>query len=591
MKSNQQIAKLFDQVADLLEFQGESSFRFRGYRNAADVLRGLDVEVAELLADPTATLPPKLGKTMSERCREIVATGRLPALDEITRTVPITVLDIMQIPKLGPKKAAQLYRELNIATIDQLREACRNQQVQKLSGFAAKTEQSILAGINHLANNPQRWLWADADHAVTTWSAALSNCAALQKFAFVGDYRRLVELLDGLVLLVDCSNRDELLVWLNEQFPQGILQLGGTAIGLGAAPKIEVTRNDLEQSPWVIEQDGLPSLEIQFAEKDTWGFAELIATGGAAHWQQLQALLPGESPVRHWPPINSINQDSSMASLRTTSETEIYADLQMDWIPPELRDGQDEIALAQSRRLPKLIELADIRGDMHSHTTATDGSASFEQMALAAHSRGLQFLAVTDHSQRVAMARGLDSDRLLAQWRQLDRWNEQNPGEFRLLRGIECDILENGAMDLPDDVLAEADWVIASVHYGQQQPREQITDRILRALANPHVDIIAHPTGRLLNRRPPYQVDMVAVMQAAVEYKKCLELNASPKRLDLNVEHLRLAKSLGIPIVISTDAHSPRGLDAMRFGINQARRAGLTASDVLNCRPWSDWPR
>ncbi len=236
--------------------------------------------------------------------------------------------------------------------------------------------------------------------------------------------------------------------------------------------------------------------------------------------------------------------------------------------------------------MPKLIDLADITGDLHMHTTETDGKASIEEMAHAARARGLKFIAITDHSKRVAMANGLDGKRLLAQWKEIDKFNKNAKDDFLILKGIECDILENGEMDLDDKVLAKADWVIASLHYGQQQPRKQITDRIIGAIENPHVCMIAHPTGRLLNKRPPYDVDLNAVFQAAKENHKLLELNASPYRLDLNDIHLLQAQHYGIPIVINTDAHRVKGLDDMRYGIIQARRGCLTAADVANTLPW-----
>ena len=266
------------------------------------------------------------------------------------------------------------------------------------------------------------------------------------------------------------------------------------------------------------------------------------------------------------------------------SESEVYATLGLPVIPPELREARQEFDWADHGKLPKLIELSDIRGDLHMHTVATDGSASIEEMVQAAKRRGLSYIAITDHSQRVSMARGLTPERALQQWAEIDRLNAAEESSFVILKGIECDILEQGGMDLPDEVLAQADWVMASVHYGQKQSSQQITDRILGAIRNPYVSAIAHPTGRLLNRREAYEVNMDEVMQAAAEYHKLLELNANPHRLDLNDIHCAAAKKRGIPIVISTDAHSIEGLDVMRYGIMQARRAGLTAADVANTR-------
>jgi DNA polymerase (family 10) len=267
-------------------------------------------------------------------------------------------------------------------------------------------------------------------------------------------------------------------------------------------------------------------------------------------------------------------------------EEAVYAALDLPCFPPELREARREFAWAEAGALPELVRTEDIRGDVHMHTTETDGRNSLEEMVQAARNRGLKYIAITDHSQRVTMARGLDPERLLAQWEEIDRLNEQLGKRFTVLKGIECDILEKGGMDLPDDVLAQADWVIASIHYGQRQPREQITGRIVDALANPHVSVIAHPTGRLIDRREAYEVDLDTVFAAAAEHGKMLELNANPMRLDLNDVYCAAAKSHGIPIVITTDAHDTEGLDDMRYGVLQARRGGLTKSDVANTRTW-----
>jgi DNA polymerase (family 10) len=269
------------------------------------------------------------------------------------------------------------------------------------------------------------------------------------------------------------------------------------------------------------------------------------------------------------------------------TEADVYAAVDLPWFPPELREARDEFKWAQSGELPPLVTLEDIRGDLHMHTTASDGQATLEEMIAAARARGLEYIAITDHSKRVSMARGLDAERLRRQWREIDAVNRALDG-FVVLKGIECDILEAGGMDLPDDVLAEADWVIASVHYGQSQPRAQITERILGALENPHIDLLAHPTGRLINRRDPYDADMDQVFAAAAKYRKLLELNANPTRLDLHDVHCATARRLGIPVVINTDAHSTAGMDVMKYGVLQGRRGGLTAADVANTRSWQD---
>jgi DNA polymerase (family 10) len=327
-------------------------------------------------------------------------------------------------------------------------------------------------------------------------------------------------------------------------------------------------------------------IDLRVVPAESFGAALQYFTGSKEH----NVILRGRAKekglkINEWGVFRV--KDEKETRIAGATEEDVYATLKLPVFPPELREGRREFQWADKGEIPELIELDDIRGDLHMHTTASDGAASIEDMVAAAKARGLSYIAITDHSQRVSMARGLTPERVLAQWKEIDRLRPSLPKGFTLLKGIECDILEKGGMDLPDDVLAEADWVIASLHYGQKQPREQITDRILGALHNPHISIVAHPTGRLLNKREPYQVDLDAVMIAAKKNGKLLELNANPVRLDLNDIYCAAAKQYGIPIVISTDAHHPDEMAVMRYGIVQARRAGLTKADVANTRPWA----
>jgi DNA polymerase (family 10) len=310
-------------------------------------------------------------------------------------------------------------------------------------------------------------------------------------------------------------------------------------------------------------------------------------TGSKEHNVHLRGLAKSRGLKINEYGVFKLRQQAEDEYVAGASEADVYGTLELPVFAPELREARREFDWSESEQLPDLVTLQDIQGDLHMHTTETDGKATLEEMAEAAMQRGLNYIAITDHSQRVSMARGLDPERLLDQWEQIDQWNKKLGKKLQILKGIECDILEKGGMDLPDDVLAQADWVLASIHYGQRQPREQITDRLVGALHNPHVSAIAHPTGRLINRREPYEVDMDAVFEAAKKHGKMLELNANPARLDLNDIHCAAAKELGIPVVIATDAHSTTGLNVMRYGVLQARRGGLTKKDVANTRTWS----
>lgn len=567
--TNEKIAKTFNQLADLLEFTGANAFRLRAYRNGARVIKELPDSIQSMIENGTdLTKLDGIGKGVSEKCHELVETGSLQQLEDLLEQVPKSVLDLLNIPKLGPKKAAALFHELGIATLDQLQAACEAGEVQKLSGFAAKTEQQILEGIQIAAAANQRILWADADHIVSRLRDFMSSCKQVKQLEFAGSYRRGRETVGDLDMLVDSTKADVVMDHF-AQFDEitSVIARGDTKMSVRLEDEFQV--------------------DLRVVPKKSFGAALQYFTGSKDH----NVLVRGRAKqmglkINEWG-VYDVSEDKEKW-IAGKSEKDVYETLDLPYFEPEIREARREFDWAESSQLPELITLDSIQGDLHMHTTATDGRNSIEEMANAARSLGLKYIAITDHSKRVTMANGLNEERALAQWKEIDAINQQADDDFLILKGIECDILENGDMDLPDKVLAKADFVIASIHYGQNQPRQQITDRIVGALANPYVSMIAHPTGRLINKREAYDVDMNAVFQAAIEYKKLLELNASPMRLDLNDVLLLSAKSQGIPIVINTDAHKTKGLASMRFGIKQARRGCLTASDVANTRSWKE---
>ena len=563
---NEKIASQLELLADLKEFQGENAFRLRAYRNGARVIRDLAEQITTLLANgENLTRFDGIGKGTAEKCKELVETGKLQALEKILESVPRSVLDMLRIPNLGAKKAAKLFNELQIDTLEKLKAACESGEVAQLSGFGEKTQQTILAGMEIAAAADQRIYWADADKLAKVLRDYFLACKAVAQLEFAGSYRRGKETVGDLDILVDSEDAETVM--------DHFAEFGDIQSTIG--------RGDTKMS--VRLEDGF-QIDLRVVPKQSFGAALQYFTGSKEHNVELRGRAKAAGlRVNEWG-VFEVDGDSEKY-LAGASEAEVYQALELPLIPPELRERRDEFELATANAIPDLLELDQIRGDLHMHTTATDGKASIEEMVEAAIHRGLKYIAITDHSKRVSMANGLTPERALEQWQAIDRINQQQDGPFWIFKGIECDILEAGGMDLPDEILAQADWVLASIHYGQNQPREQITDRIIGALENPHVTAIAHPTGRLLNRRSAYDVDMSAVMQATVEHKKILELNANPARLDLNDVHLAQARSLGIPIVINTDAHSVKGLDVMQFGIKQARRGGLTSADVVNCLP------
>jgi DNA polymerase (family 10) len=576
--TNADIAVVFDHVADLIQFQGGNAFRVRAYRNAARTIGSMVESLAAVRADASRALTDieGIGADLAAKIETLLDTGRLPLLDELRKDVPAVVFELMRVPGLGPRKVKALVDELGIDSLEALEGACRDGRVRGVKGFGAKTEQSILENIA-FAKSPEhdRLLWTDADAVVRQLLEWLRQCPAVRQAEGAGSWRRGRETVGDIDVVVAASDAaavmDHLVAW-----PEcgAVLLRGDTKTSIRGPRGLQV--------------------DLRVVERDSFGAAWQYFTGSKEHnvrlrsWARERGLSINEYGVfRLGTGAPAARPEGDAVAGR--SEEDVYAAVGLPWIPPEIREGGDEIARAAGGALPELVRLEDLRGDLHMHTTATDGEATLAEMVRAAVERGLSYIAITDHGQRVTMARGLDRKRLLKQWDEIDRLNESLAEDGRppivVLKGIEVDMLEKGGLDLPDEVLARADWVVASLHYGQNQPRERITARIIEAIENPHVSVIGHPTGRLINKRPAYDVDIEAVIAAAARTGTFLEINANPWRLDLDDRHAAAAKQAGVKLVISTDAHSTRGLDVMRCGVLQARRAGLEAQDIVNTHP------
>ena len=569
--NNARIAEQFELVADLLEFQNANPFRVRAYRNGARAIRDLQQSLVTLVQQPDTDLTKiaGIGKDLATKCLELIENGELALLNDLRAEVPESVLQLLRIPGLGPKKAALLYHELGIVDLEKLQTACEAGQVRRLKGFGPKTEKTILEGLSFAETASARLRWADADSVVQELVEHLRATAGLEQLEPAGSYRRGKETVGDVDLLAVAADPTAVMDRLAE-FP-----------GLEAS----VARGDTKMSIRV--QRGL-QVDLRVVPRESFGAALQYFTGSKEHNVEVRGRARQRGlKINEYGVYRVDGQQQTLVAGET--EAGVYAAIGLPAFPPELREARREFEWADAGELPRLIELSDLHGDLHMHTTASDGKADLREMVTAAHARGLSYIAITDHSPRVTMANGLNGERLRAQWREIERLNEELGSDFRVLKGVECDILESGDLDLPDDVLAEADWVVASVHYGQHQSRQQITDRILGAIEHPSIAAIAHPTGRLINRRAAYDVDIDAVIRAAARHRKLLELNANPYRLDLNDVHCAAAKAMGVPIVINSDAHSSQGLQVLRYGVMQARRAGLTAQDVANCRPWSEF--
>ncbi len=572
---NAAIAAVFEELAELLEFRGENPFRIRAYQNGARAIRDLDEPIRHIATDPQRDLSALagIGKTLAEKIQTLLATGSLPQLIELRAAVPEVVIAMARIPGLGAKKASKLHEELKISSLDDLAAACREGKVAAIKGFGKKTESAILDGLAIAKAASERIYWVAADNIVRLITEHVNKCECITQMQWAGSYRRCRETVGDLDLLAVASDRSAAMDHL-ESYPGRVST---------------IARGETKIS---IRVDKAFQVDMRLVDADQFGAALQYFTGSQAHNIHVRRIAKEKGlKINEYGVFRTDKETGSETRIAGATEADVYAAIGLPVFAPESREDRHEFAWAAAGELPELIELDHMRGDLHMHTSATDGQNTIREMADAAIARGLQYIAITDHSKRVSVASGLDGEQLLQQWKIIDEIRSEYEGRLTILKGIECDILEAGGMDLPDDVLSQGDWILASVHFGQKQSRDQITDRILGAIENPHVDCIAHPTGRLINRREAYDVDMDAVMQAAKQHGKFLELNANPARLDLNDIHLAAAKRIGIPIVINTDAHNVDGLSAMRFGILQARRGGLTASDVANTRDYATFKR
>lgn len=559
---NNEIANLFDDLADRLEIAGANSFRIRAYRQAAKTLSEWPESLAEIATSQRARLLeiPGVGKDLADKIVVIVETQALPQLEELRAQVPDGVVEMLRIPGLGPKKAAALFHDLGVASLADLRQAVETGQVAQLKGFGEKTAKSILEGLERLAESGTRAYMAEAKVEADAIVAMLRTLPGVGQVSAAGSLRRRKETVGDLDILATASNAT----------------VAMDALAAHPLVVMVLARGDTKQR--VRLKSGL-ELDLRVVPEDSYGAALQYFTGSKEHNIVIRRRAQDLGLK-----VNEYGVFRGETAIAGRTEEDVYAAVGLPWIPPELRENRGEIERAEKGLLPHLIELSDIRGDLHMHTTATDGTATIEAMILAAKERGLEYIAITDHSKRVSMANGLDASRLRQHWAEIDKVRSRISG-IEVLRGIECDILEDGTMDLDDEVLAEADWVIAVLHYGLRQPQSQIDLRLLNAIRNPQVSIIGHPSGRIINKRPPVAWSFETILKAAADYGVMMEINASYFRLDLDDVQAAAARDRGIPIVISTDAHSTGGLDAMEYGVYQARRAGLTRKDVANTLP------
>jgi len=566
---NQTMAHLLAETADLMEIDGADSFRVLSYRRAADAAEQTTVDLVAI-ADDTARLLeiPGIGKSMAAHLKTIAATGSLPLRDELLAKYGPGTLELLKLPGMGPKTIALLWAATKIAGIDQLAEAIEAGRLAGLPRMGAKQIEKIRKGIEDYRRSAGRFRIDQAEDEAEKISAWLGSFPGIERVTPAGSLRRGRETAGDLDLLVTgpaCApEKTAAVVDHAAAYPQihDMIAKGENKVSFHLASGMQV--------------------DVRLLPSESYGAALQYFTGSKAHNVALrQRALKMGYTLSEW----SLASLEGGARVAAATEEEIYAALEMDWMPPELRENLGEIEAAARRALPRLIEASDLRGDVHMHTTATDGRNSIREMAEAGLARGLAYVAITDHSKNLAMTNGLDEKRALEHMQRIREVDREMEGRIRVLTGIEVDILVDGALDLEDEVLAQMDVVIASIHTRFEQSREEMTARVLRAIENPNVRILGHPTGRLLLRREPFAIDMGAVLRRAGELGVAVEHNASPERLDLCDRDLRLAKELGCRIAINTDAHESRIVGRTSYGIRQLRRAWLQPQDVLNTLP------
>jgi len=557
---NADIAAVFEEIADLLEIENENPFRIRAYRNAARTLLELGNEAHEWVEHgEDLTQLPGIGKDLAAKIVEIVETGHCQSLEKLRSKTPAGLPELLRIPGLGPKRVAALYHELDIRTVEQLMRAAEDHRLRQLAGFGAKTEAKILDALKTHVTQDQRLKLAVAAQYATALVAHLKQCASAREVVVAGSFRRCKETVGDLDILV--TARDAVAVMehlLDYDEIDNIVSKGTTRATV-------ILRNKLQ-------------VDVRVVKPQSFGAALHYFTGSKAH-----NIAIRRRAQKRGLKINEYGVFKGGQLIAGKDENDVFKAVDLPWIPPELRENRGEIEAAEKGQLPALVTLDDIRGDLHAHTKATDGHNTIAQLAEAAKQRGWSYVAITEHSKRLTVAHGLDKKRLLQQIEQIGRVNETLHG-ITILKGIEVDIMEDGSLDMPDDVLAQLDLVIGAVHSKFNLSRAKQTERILRAMDQPHFTMLAHPTGRLLEKREPYDVDMARVIHQAQQRGCFLELNCHPERLDLLDTYCQMAKQQGVLVSINSDAHTIADFDNLRYGIGQARRGWLEAKDVLNTR-------
>ncbi|HWP31790.1 MAG TPA: DNA polymerase/3'-5' exonuclease PolX [Fimbriimonadales bacterium] len=568
---NYEVADIFDRVADFLELLDENPFRIRAYRNAARVVRGLATPLWKLIEEG-ADLDklPGIGKDLAGKIQEIVKTGTLTQLHELQAKLPPSLVQLMELPGLGPKKAMALYRELKIETVEQLKEAAQAGKIAGIRGFGKKTEENILQSIEQFQKQSGRFLLSEADQHVVPLLEYMRKAPGIERVEAAGSYRRRKETVGDIDILAIGKQADSIVEHFTK-YPKisKVLAAGGT-------------------KATVILGSGL-QVDLRVLPRESYGAALCYFTGSKEHNIALRKLaLEKNLRVSEYGVFKLKGKRQTGTMIAGKEEKDVYAALGLAWIPPEMRENNGEIELAAKNALPKLIELDDIRGDLQMHTKWSDGKNTIEEMVEACIELGYEYMAISDHSKALAMTKGLGPKELKQQFKEIAKVQKKHP-KIKILRSLEVDIHADGTLDLDDESLAALDLVVVSVHSRFNLPYAQQTERILKAIQHPETNILGHPTGRLLGQRPPMEFDVEKVLKAAKEYNVAVEINAQPERLDLMDNYIRVARELGVKMIINTDAHSVSELRMMHYGVEQARRGWLEKKHVLNTQSFDSF--
>lgn len=559
---NSDIADIFNEIADLLEIEEADPFRVRAYRRAAMSVENLSNELSESVEKgEDLTKLPGIGKSIAEKIKEIVKTGKLKQLKDLQKKTPAELGEMMKIGGLGPKRVEALHEQLHIDSLADLRKAIDKHEIRDLEGFGEKTEQKIKEELERGAKRDKRTSLYRAEEFAKSLVKLLSEVKGVGKVTVAGSYRRRKETVGDLDILVTCKNSQPVMdAFTGSDDVEKVLSKGSTRSSVRLRSGLQV--------------------DLRVVENTSYGAALQYFTGSKEHNIKIRERAMNRKLKINEYGVFPEGKDKSIAG---ETEEDVYKTVDLPYIEPELRENMGEIEAAEKKKLPKLITLKDLKGDLHTHSKYSDGGATIREMVQAAQKRGYVYIGVTDHSKRVTIANGMDAKRLSAQLDEIDKLQEEFD-DITILKGCEVDILDDGSLDMPDSILKRLDYTVCSVHYKFNLPRKEQTNRIIKAMDNPYFTILGHPTGRQTPERDEMDLDMEALMDAALKRGCFMELNSTPKRLDLRDVYCKMAKDRGLKLSISTDAHSQNHLDFVRYGIDQARRGWLEPDDVLNTR-------